>query len=128
MLTRHLRGLRCTLFRAGLALGSLLSMNTFTYLLLFVTTQPETSCTFYKGMSDRKRDGPTMSPLGNLWPPVGGISALLGEAEEKEMDGILSEPLLVLAENWTQHPFTHLFSGSTDKWSLLYAKPGSCYL
>lgn len=81
MLTLHLRGLRCTLFRAGLALGSLLSMNTFTYLLLFVTTQPETSCTFYKGMSDRKRDGPTMSPLGNPRPPVGGISALLGEAE-----------------------------------------------
>lgn len=50
-------GLRCTLFRAGLALASLLSMNTFTYLLLFITRQPEASCIFYKGMSDRQRDG-----------------------------------------------------------------------
>ena len=76
-----MKGLRCTLFRAGLALASLLSTNTFTYLLLFITTQPEASCIFYKGMSDRQRDGPTMYPLGNPWPPVGGISALLGEAK-----------------------------------------------
>ena len=42
---------------------------------------------------------------------------------------VLNEPLLALAEGELGTASTvHLFSGSADKWSLSYTKPGTCYL
>lgn len=72
-------------------------MDTFTYLLLFVTTQPETSCIVHKGMSDRGMAQPCL-----LWgirgPQLVASQLCWVRQTEKETGGILNEPFLVLAE------------------------------